>query len=436
MHIVSLGVNHQNTPIHLREKLNLSEAAASSALACLGRAEDMDGIAEMVILSTCNRTELYAAGLDPAFCGLEQFLERTCQVQAAEFRPFLYRHSDHEAVSHLMQVAAGLDSLVIGEPQILGQVGRAFELARQCGATGPLLSRLFQSALHAGKRARTETSIGRSPASISSLAASLCEHILPGLRQAQVVILGAGEMASLAVEALRQRGVEKITVVNRTHERAFTLAKNWGAEAATFAHLESTMQATDILIASTGARRPVVPVDMVARVMAQRPQRPLVLIDIAVPRDIAEQAGGLPNVYLYNIDNLSQQLQRSLDQRAGEIPLVNTILAEEEAEYINYLRSLDMLPIIAGLRQQAELIRRDELNRTLRRLPGLTETERERIEAMTLALVKKLLEHPTNRLRAEANSPRAPEYADVARTLFGLAGEPASFYSISASLEE
>jgi glutamyl-tRNA reductase len=341
-------------------------------------------------------------------------------VPSEEFHPFCYTLSDVEAVRHLFTVSAGLDSLVIGEPQILGQVTRALELSRAQGTAGPVLNRLFQAAIHAGKRARTETNISRNPASVSSLAASVAERAVPYMQEARVLILGAGEMAELTVEALRKRGVEKITVINRTLERARDLAQRWGARSATFEFLEESLVDADILISSTGAPHLMVTAEMVARSMHSRAQRPLMLIDIALPRDIDPEAADIPHVKLIDIDGLNAKLEHSLSERMAEVPHVEAILEEELAESAAYLRSLDVLPLIAGIHQRAEAIRQAELEKTLRRLPDLSANEIERIEAMTQALVRKLLEAPTHRLREEATHTHGPEYTIVARRLFGL----------------
>jgi glutamyl-tRNA reductase len=259
---------------------------------------------------------------------------------------------------------------------------------------------------------------------VSSLAASVAEKTLGHIRTANVVVLGAGEMAELTVEALRKRGVEKICVVNRTLERAHALADRWGAEAATFESLYESLCQADILISSTGAPHLVLSAQMVDEAMRTRPDRALVLIDIAVPRDIDPDAAKMHHVKLFDIDGLNAQLEDSLTRRLDEVPHVRRILAEELSEFEGYLKSLEMLPIIADIHQQAEAIRMTELEKSLRRMPDLTDAERERIEALTQSIVKKLLNHPTRRLRAEASSHRAPEYAALARLLFNLSGEP------------
>lgn len=423
MHILSLGLSHTSAPVHLREHLIFSEEQIRASLSRLSCRRLSGNMAEMVILSTCHRVEIYAVSAEEIFPEIETFLSEARGTARDEFTAHLYHCKDEDAARHLFNVAAGLDSLVVGEPQILGQVTRALELARGQNTAGPILNRLFQSAIHAGKRVRTETGISRNPASVSSLAASLSQRVVHPVAEAQIVILGAGEMAELAVEALLKRGATRILVVNRTLERAHSLAHRWGAQATTFESLNAALASADIVIASTGAPHTIVTTEIVNQIMQVRQQRPLVLIDIAVPRDIDPEAANIPHVRLYDIDNLNAQLEHSLAERMAEVPQVKTILEEELSRFTGYLKSLEMIPIIAEIRQQAELIRQGVLEKTLRHLPDLTETERNRIEAMTQALVKKLFEAPTHRLRAEASCPYAPEYAAVARTLFGLQSE-------------
>jgi len=420
MHIHCLGINHTTASVSLRERLAFNDDSLRAALARLGCGGLDDLYSELVILSTCNRIELYAISARFETDALKLFLSEARGVPADEFTPHLYKFLDEDAIRHLLRVASGLDSLVLGEPQILGQVTNALEQARGAGSSGPLLSRLFQRAIHAGKRARTETHIARNPASVSSLAASLAENSVHNIAQAQIVILGAGEMAELAVEALRKRGATKVLVLNRTLERANALAERWQATSSTFERMDEALSAADVLVSSTGAPHTIIHSGMVARIMEKRTSRPLVMIDIAVPRDVDPGCNDLPGVTVYDMDSLHARLEHSLAEREAEIPLVETILTEEADKFMQFFKSLDMLPLISDLRQQAETIRQAELNKTLRRLPDLNETERARIESLTQALVKKLLDTPTNRLRAQANTPNAPDYADVARTLFGL----------------
>src|SRR5215213_4010014 len=423
MHILALGLNHTTTSVHLRERLAFDEEQIRASLSRFACGHISSSLSELIVISTCNRIEIYAASSQMAFDELDAFLSDARGASLQELQPYLYHFKDQEAARHLFNVAAGLDSLVIGEPQILGQITRALELARGQNTAGPLLNRLFQAAIHAGKRARTETAISRNPASVSSLAASVAEKALGHIRTASVVVLGAGEMAELTVEALRKRGVEKIRVINRTLERAQTMAKRWGAESATYEFLQPGLCEADILISSTAAPHLMLEAKMVRDAMQSRAERPLVLIDIAVPRDIDPQAAKIPHVTLFDIDGLNAQLEDSLTRRVDEVPHVRQILEEELSEFEEYLKSLEMLPIIADIHQQAESLRVAELEKTLRRMPHLTDVERERIEALTQSLVSMLLDRPTRCLRAEATSHRAPELAALARTLFSVPDE-------------
>jgi glutamyl-tRNA reductase len=420
MHIHCLGINHTTASINLREQLYFNAESIQEAAIQLNCGCYREQVRELVILSTCNRIKLYAVSDHNDPDDLIAFLADVRIVKASLFSPHSYHFTDKKAVRHLLRVASGLDSLVLGEPQILGQVADALEIARQTGSIGPILSRLFQRAIHAGKRARSETFIARNPASISSLAASIAEASIHNLAQAQVVILGAGEMAELAVEALRKRGALKIMVLNRTLERAELLAKRWQAKASTFENMNQALFEADILISSTGAPHTILHPGNLKEILEKRPTRPLLIIDIAVPRDIDSSCGDLPGVFLYDMDSLQDDLNHSLSEREAEVPKVEAIIVEEADKFIEFIKSLEILPLIKEVRQHAEGIRKAELEKTLRHLPGLSEAEKTSIEAMTNALVKKLLDTPTNRMRAEANTPAASEYAGMVRSLFGL----------------
>ncbi len=420
MHIHCLGLNHETAGVDLREKLAFNDEQVRAALSSLGCGIGLENISEMIIISTCNRVELYAVSKDKAADTLQSFLADTHNIHLPELTPHLYHYLDDDVVQHLLDVAAGLDSLVLGEPQILGQVTNALELARGQNAVGHILSRLFQTAIHTGKRARTETQISRNPASVSSLAASLAEKAVSSIDQAQIVVVGAGEMAELAVEALRKRGAARILVVNRTLERALEIGKRWDAELATFVQLGEAIERADVLIASTGAPHAIIHERMVVAAMKKRPERPLVMIDIAVPRDIENEVGELAGVSLYDMDSLHAQLEDSLAQRNAEVPHVEEILAEEKAGFDAFLASLDMLPLISDLKRQAERIRQSELEKTLRQLPDLSDAERERIEVLTHALVKKLVDAPAGKLRKVSANSHAVCYAQATRVLFNI----------------
>jgi len=422
MHIHCLGVSHNTASVVIREKLAFSSHQLETALARLGcGGTSCNGeIRELVILSTCNRVEIYAVTDSPSHDALERFLAEVKNIPLETIRPHLFHLTAREAIHHLFRVAAGLDSVVLGEPQILGQVTAAYSVARQHAAAGGVLSRLFQQAIHAGKRARTETAISHNPASIASVAVKKIARIVADISTAKTVILGAGEMAELAVEALRKRGAQRIWVLNRTLERAQALADRWEATAATLEGLPEILSDTDILITSTGAPHQIIYPSLVEPVMERRPAQPLVIMDIAVPRDVDDQVNAIQGVSLFDMDTLSSELQDSLNKRAREIPLVEGIIAAEERIFLKYLRSLEVAPLIKELRRRADQIRRSELQKTIRRMPDLSPAELERIDAMTQAIVKKILHHPTIRLQAEAGGPSAANFANIARGLFGL----------------
>lgn len=422
LHILCLGLNHQTASVTLREQLAFTPTRLEISLARLGcgTGEGYHQIREMVILSTCNRVELYAVTTNPSFDPLEAFLSETQNVPIFDFSSYVYRLKNDVAVKHLLDVAAGLDSIVIGEPQILGQVTDAYSAARQQGTSGKILSRLFQTAIHAGKRARTETTIAHNPASISSVAVNLISEVVSDLPTAQIMVLGAGEMAELAVEALRKRGTERITVVNRTLQRAQELARRWDGQAAAFEMLLELLSESDIVITSTGAPHTIIHDPMVEKAMEQRPDRPLVLMDIAVPRDVDPEVGKLPGVHLYDMDTLAAKLDYCIEQREAEVPHVKEILVQELTNFMDYIATLDVIPIIIKMRQQADAIRLAELEKTIRSIPDLHPETQQRIDALTKSIVNKILHSPTARLREEANGPNAVDYADVARGLFGF----------------
>jgi glutamyl-tRNA reductase len=424
MHIHCLGVNHQIASLSLREKLAFTEEEIQ-AIYFNWRHDNEHSkppVDEILILSTCNRVEIYAVAEEWKFSQIERFLHTNRRVPSKELEGHLYRLGDERAIDHLLRVASGLDSLVLGEPQILGQVVKSFQLAQEQSVVGPILSRLFQAALHAGKRARSETVISQSPTSIASAAARLVEDFVPDLREAVIGILGAGEMAELAARALQKRGGGRFAIINRSAQRAVGLAARLGGEAVSFSQLSEQLVSLDVLITSTNAPNPLITYAMVLSACAQRKGHPLMLIDIAVPRDIETEVGNIPDVYLHDLDSLQRFLEQSLAERKDEIPRVEAILAEEREDIMNYLGTLEVVPLISAIHQQAESIRKAELEKTLRHLPNLSSEERKRLDALTSALVKKLLHAPINHLREEAGTAHAVEAALAARSLFGLDG--------------
>lgn len=424
MHIHCLGVNHQTAGLSLRESLAFTEEEIRETFAewqpdHLRLAGQVD---EVLILSTCNRVEIYAVADRWVFPQLENYLCEVRNIQIADLEGHSYRLEDEDAIVHLFQVAAGLDSLIVGEPQILGQVARSFHLAQEQKVLGPILTRLFQAAIHAGKRARSETAISQSPTSIASAAIRLVEELIPNLAKANIGILGAGEMAELAAGALQKRGLRRISFINRTFEKALSLADKLGGEAVPISCLSENLINLDVLITATSATEPLITKEMVREVMARRNERDLVFIDIAVPRDIELAVVDIPGVHLHDLDALQRYLEVALARREDEVPRVEAILAEEKGEFLNYLSTLEVAPIISAMHQRAEYIRKTELEKTLRHLPNLTSEDRKRLDALTSALVKKILHAPISHLREEAGTPQAMQVAEAAKSLFGLDG--------------
>ena len=421
MHILCLGVNHQTAPLTLRERLAFDPAHTRVTLSRYGFGRTPDeGVAELVILSTCNRVEVYAYGPEPAFEPLRALLSEAAGIPAAEFAGHSYSLVDMEAVGHLFRVAAGLDSMILGEPQILGQVAEAHTLALRAGSSGLVLARLFQSAIHSGKRARHETDIAVNPANVSAVAVHLVASVVHRLEAAHVVVIGAGEMAELAVEALRKRSVRRITVVNRSVANGQELARRWQADVRPFEALAEALGQADVVISSTGAPHTVIHPEMVAAAMADRPDRPLVIVDVAVPRDVEADVDDLPGVHVYDLDRLNAHVSRSVDERRAQVPAVEAILEKEIDAFRAWLKGLAVRPLIRALRQQAEAIRRAEVERTLRRFNGVGVEAQAELDALTRALVNKLLHAPTRCLAEKSAAGEGAQYALTARELFDL----------------
>ena len=423
MHIVVVGLNHKVAPVEMREQLAFTRTSVEKALA---RFRPPDGSCpyapEGVILSTCNRLEVYT--LTPseqegqrAVCG---FLEDCHGHSQATFLPFLYTYVDEEAVSHLFSVAAGLDSMVLGESQILGQVTEAMEQAMSCGAAGKMLTALFRGAIETGKHARTKTAISQGATSVSYVAVELSQKIFGDLSACHVLLVGAGEMAELAARTLVAYGAGNLSILNRTPERAEQLAAQFDARALGWDRLAEALEWADIIIASTGAPHAVFHPENVGRAVPMRRNRPLFFIDIAVPRNVDPAVERLNDVYLYDIDDLEAVIGASLAERRREVPKVEAIVDVKQRGFMAWWRALDVVPTIVGLQKQAERVRQAELERALRRLSGLSDREREIVQAMTERIVKKVLHRPIVRLKERASSYDGYEYAEMARDLFGL----------------
>jgi glutamyl-tRNA reductase len=424
LHIVVIGANHTSAPVALRERLAISGDALSDALSRFGRSNGHGPtlLPEGIILSTCNRLEIYAVteDVDRGYATMVEFLSQDRAVPVEEFAPSLYVKFDADAIIHLARVACGLDSLVVGEPQILGQVTAAYQAALSQGATGPVLNALFQHAIRAGKRAHTETSIGQNATSVPSAAAILAEQALNGLPGREVLVLGAGEMGQAAARALLGRGVAKLVVANRTYERALKLACELGGEAIAWERRGEGLAQADIVVTATNAPQPVLTPEQVSAAMVQRPERPLFIVDIAVPRDVDPAATTLPGVHLFDIDDLECVVKDNIEARQQAIPRVTAIADAEASAFLNWLRALEAIPTITDLRQRAEALEAQELDKALRRLGNLSDQERAVVEVLAHRLVNKLLHEPTVRLKYHAAQGDGYLYTGVMRELFGL----------------
>jgi glutamyl-tRNA reductase len=421
--IFCIGLSHQTTPLVLRERFSLDARQVSELLErFVNHLEPalMD-VCELAVLSTCNRVEFYACL--PETASTDTLVDALCEpghFSRTELAPYLQRYAGSEAVAHLCRVAAGLESSVLGEPQILGQVTEAYQAALAVGALGQSLGAAFQTAIRAGKRVHTETGISRHPATVSSAAIRLAEECIGPLAMHNALVVGTGEMGALAVKALLARGVQNVRVMNRTPQAALELAERWGCTALPFEQLSSALSWANLVIVCTAAPQPVISAPMVQNATRACEGRPLVLIDIALPRNVGGDVAGIPGVRVLNLDDLTAQMQVGLNERAGAIPQAERIVAQEAAAFDAWQREEEARELIATLHRKAEIIRQRELQRTLRYLPDLNPQVQAHIQHLTQSLMDKLLHMPTQRLRAEAGSARLPVYAATMRELFDL----------------
>lgn len=378
-------------------------------------------VAEHVVLSTCYRVELYALlveGVDDARSALIDALADAHGIETPVLVDHLYLHSGDDVARHLARVAAGLDSLVLGEAEILGQVRDALDSARP--AAGPALTLLFRSAITAGRRTRSETSIGTNPGTASSMAISLVEGALGDLTGLRALVVGAGQIGSQTLKALADRGITKLAVANRTPHRAAEVAARYGASMYGLDDLANALSWADFAVTATGSETPVVDVELVRTAVEERPERSLVIVDLAVPADVARDVADVDGVSLFDVDDLRAGLDDSFAGRLGEVPKVEGIVEEEVAAFGRHYRELEVEPLVAELRLRAEAIREEELLRALGRLGEVDAETAEQLERLSRSLVNKLLHEPTVRLRERAGDGGADEFAAAVRELFGL----------------
>jgi glutamyl-tRNA reductase len=429
--LLALGISHKTAPLAVRERLALPEGRAAGVLRDLVAHPE---IHEAVAISTCNRTEIYVVASDPveAESAALSTLSRQAGIPPTELLSSLYSPREMDAVRHLFSVAAGLESMIVGEAEIQGQVKRAYELALVEGATGPITNRLFRDALATGKRARTETAIGRARISVSSIAVELARGILGELQSRRVLVIGAGENGELTAKALRERGVETVFVANRRYDRAIGLAQRFGGEAVRFDDLPRQLEEADIVVSSTASPHQIVGREELELVMDGRGGRPLLLIDIAVPRDIDPSVRELPGITLYDMDDLQREVARNLGSREAEMVHVNAIIEQEVDRFADWLASLDVVPTIAALRERGEEIVQRVLRENEPRWESLSEADRARVELMARTIVGRMLHEPTLRMKGAAERGGSYVHLQALRELFGLDPEPPDYESASA----
>jgi len=421
MEVIVVGLNHRTAPIALRECLAFQEDTLPEAL---HQVNALPSLRENMILSTCNRVEIYAAARDreKAVFDLKDFLSQYHHLSLKEFEKSLYSYTGEEAVKHIFRVASSLDSMVVGEPQILGQIKDAYDIATQAKTSGLILHRLLHRAFHVAKRVRTETKISNSAVSVSSVAVDLAKKIFESLERKTVLLIGAGEMCELAAQHLVSGGIEKVLVTNRTYQRAVALADQFKGEAIPFEEMNMGLKRADIVISATDSPQYLIRHDQVAKVVKDRRQKPIFFIDIADPRDIEPKVGEIENAYLYNIDDLQKVTFENIKDREKEAVKAEAIVEDEVVQFVTWYRSLDITPTIVSLRKKFEEIRKRELEKTLSLHPDLSDKEKKSLEALTSAIINKILHDPVTLLKKANEEATADLYLDAIQNLFQLPG--------------
>ncbi|HET7220157.1 MAG TPA: glutamyl-tRNA reductase, partial [Vicinamibacterales bacterium] len=425
MRLFAVGISHRTAPVELREAVDFARKGIDAALAAFAARRIGD---EAVVLSTCNRAEIYAVGeSDAAVEDINRFFSEYHGIESSALADHLYCHRGSDAARHLFRVAAGLDSLVVGEPQILGQVKAAYTTSSDMQCTGTVTHRLFHSAFAVGKRVRSETSLGEGAVSVSYAAIELARKIFGELSGLSVLILGAGEMAELTGVHLRAQQVRHITIASRTFASADALARQLNGEAIAWHDLPRALAAADIIVTATGATDPVLTKAAVDEVMRGRRQRPLFVIDIALPRDVEPSVGDLEQVFLYHMDDLQSIVSENLARRGSELASAEAIVDQEVSRFVAWLQSREIIPTVVALRRRFEEIRQSELRRLEPKLAGLQPDARARVDEITRLMFEKLLLTPTENLKGTADDTNAAAYAEALHRLFALDGSGAMY---------
>ncbi|AJE20382.1 glutamyl-tRNA reductase [Azotobacter chroococcum] len=415
MAFIALGINHKTASVDVRERVAFTPAQLAEALQQLCRHTDSR---EAAILSTCNRSELYLEQDSPGVDTVLQWLADYHRLSLDELRACAYVHQDESAVRHMMRVASGLDSLVLGEPQILGQMKTAYAVAREAGTVGPLLGRLFQATFSTAKAVRTDTAIGENPVSVAFAAVSLAKQIFSDLQRSQALLIGAGETITLVARHLHEQGVKRIVVANRTLERGRLLAEQVGGQAIMLADIGQELANSDIVISSTASQLPILGKGAVERALKQRKHKPMFMVDIAVPRDIEPEVGELDDIYLYSVDDLHEVIEENLRSRQGAAQAAEELVAAGADDFMLRLRELAAVDVLKAYRQQAERLRDEELAKAQRLLANGSDPL-EVAAALARGLTNKLLHAPSVQLKKLSADGRLDALA-VAQELFAL----------------
>ncbi|MEH7305452.1 glutamyl-tRNA reductase [Neobacillus drentensis] len=419
MHTLVIGINYKTAPVEIRERLSFNEADLAGAIKKLNTKKS---ILENIILSTCNRTEIYAV-VDQLHTGryyIKEFLSEWFGIEQKEFSPFLFVYEDDGAVDHLFNVTCGLNSMVLGETQILGQVRTSFMLAQEQGTTGTVFNHLFKQAITLAKRGHSETDIGANAVSVSYAAVELAKKIFGSLANKHILIFGAGKMGELAAQNLHGNGVKEVTVINRTHEKAIDLANRFSGKARTLAELEKALVEADILISSTGAKDFVITKETMAKVEKKRKGKPLFMVDIAVPRDLDPRIGDLENVFLYDIDDLEGIVEANLQERKKAAEKIMLMIEKEIVEFKQWLGTLGVVPVISALREKAHIIQSETMVSLERKLPNLSDRDLKVLNKHTKSIINQLLKDPILQAKELAARSDANQAMDLFMKIFNI----------------
>ncbi|MFJ7737777.1 glutamyl-tRNA reductase [Lysinibacillus sp. NPDC097287] len=422
MHTIVVGLNYKTAPVEIREQLSFIESELPQAMEAL---QKQKSILENVIISTCNRTEIYAV-VDQLHTGrhfVKQFLADWFNLPVETFSSHLFIREEDAALEHLFKVTAGIDSMVLGETQILGQVKKSFLNGQEIGTTGTVYNQLFKQAVTFAKRAHNETAIGENAVSVSYAAVELAKKIFGSLGRKHVAILGAGKMGQLAIENLYGSGVGKVTVINRTFEKAESLAAKFHGEAKSMKELQCSLLEADILITSTGATDYVIDYELMEFVDRLRKGKPLFMVDIAVPRDIDPRVGDLPNVFLYDIDDLQGIVEANLAERERAASDITRMIGKEIVQFKDWFATLGVVPVISALRKKANRIQEETMMSIENKMPELTDRERKILSKHTKSIINQLLKEPILQAKEMANSPKANEQLRLFQQIFGIEDE-------------